>query len=102
MTWESNPERDRRQAAKVRHGWRGAEPLADAVGGFLGSEEMARIRRFQRVTPALRQVLGEKLCARVRPLRLQGGVLTIEVADGPAMHELRQHHAHALLAALAA
>jgi hypothetical protein len=101
VNWQPDPERDRRLAAQARHGRRAAEPLADTVGGFLGSEEMARIRRFQRVAPVLRQVLGEALCARVRPLRLAGGVLTVEVADGPAMHELRQHHAHALLAALA-
>jgi predicted nucleic acid-binding Zn ribbon protein len=102
MTWESNPERDKRLAARPRLGWRGAEPLAETVGGFLGSEEMARIRRFQRVTPVLREVLGETLSSRVKPLRLQAGVLTVEVADGPAMHELRQHFAHSLAAKLAA
>jgi len=102
VTWQPDPERDKRLAAKARHGWRGAVPLADTVGGFLGSEEMARIRRFQRVTPVLREILGEQLSARVKPLRLQAGVLTVAVADGPAMHELRNHHNHALQAALAA
>lgn len=98
----NDPERDRRAARQTRHGFRDAETLGDVVSSFMGSEEAKRMRRFQRVAPALREVLGEALMAKVKPLRMQGGVLTIEVVDGMALHELRQHHAHALLEALAA
>lgn len=58
------------------------------------------MRRFQRVAPALRKVLDDRLLGRVRPVRLNGGVLTLEVDDGMALHELRNHRAHALLAEL--
>ena len=36
----TDPERDRRLAQQVRHGWRNAEPLANAIDGFLTSEAM--------------------------------------------------------------
>ena len=65
------------------------------------SEQMRRMRRFQRVTPALRAVLPPPLLAAIQPIRLQEGVLTCAVTDAMAMHELRQHYATALLDALA-
>lgn len=66
------------------------------------SEDLRRLRRFQRVAGALKSVLDERRLARLKPVHLASGTLTIEVADGPLLAEMRQHHHHAVLAALAA
>jgi hypothetical protein len=65
------------------------------------SEEIQRLRRFQRVNGALSGALPASQLARITPIQLKGGVLTIDVADGLLLAELRQHHAQRLLAALA-
>ncbi len=96
------PDRDRTLAARPRNRPRYAEPLADLAGSFMKSEEIQRLRRFQRAAGALKATLTEKQRARIKPILLSGGQLTIEVADGPLLAELRQHVEHALLAALAA
>jgi hypothetical protein len=97
-----DPDRDRRLARQPRYAYRRAEGLGDAVDDLLGGEAGRRMRRFQRVAPALRDILPPNLLAKVRPILLQSGMLTLEVSDGMALHELRNHHAHALLEALAA
>lgn len=76
--------------------------LGSVVADLMRSEEIQRLRRFQRVNGALRGALGAAQLARITPVQLKGGVLTIEVADSPLLAELRQHHAQLLLAALAA
>ena len=98
----SNPDRDRQQAKRHRYGFRDAEPVADSMSSFLDSPEAQRMRRFQKVAPALREALSPVLLTKVTPVRMQNGVLTIEVSDGMALHELRQHASHDLLEALAA
>ena len=102
MSPDADPFRDRRLARQPRYAYRRAEDLGHAVDGLLGGEAGRRMRRFQRVAPALRDTLPAGLLAKVRPVLLQSGTLTLEVADGVALHELRQHHGHALLAALSA
>jgi hypothetical protein len=97
----NEPERDRRLARQPRYAYRRAESLDHAVDDLLGGEAGRRMRRFQRVAPALRDTLPPSLLAKVRPILLQSGALTLEVSDGVAMHELRNHHQHALLQALA-
>jgi len=97
-----NPDRDRRLAHRPRLGYRRADEVGDVMEGFLGSEAARRMKRFQKVVPALREVVPMGLIDKVRPLRLQGAVLTLEISDGVALHELRQHYAHAILAALSA
>ena len=97
-----SPDRDRRLAHKPRYGYRRAEEVADVVGGFMSSEAVKRMKRFQRVVPALREVVPAALLEKLTPVRLQGPTMTLEVVDGVALSELRQHHAHAILAALAA
>jgi predicted nucleic acid-binding Zn ribbon protein len=101
MSGTSDPLRDRQLAAQPRLRARNATPLADAVDGWLKSEEARRLRRFQRVAAALKQSLDARALARVRPLTFRSGVLTLEVTDGPLLAELRQHRQHALLDALA-
>jgi hypothetical protein len=102
MSSSSDPHRDRRVASQPRLKFRSSEALGEIVSSFMTSDEMKRMRRFQKVAPALREALPELLLAKVKPVRMQAGVLALEVVDGLALHELRQHHAHALLAALAA
>ena len=73
----------------------------DVVGALMKSEEIQRMRRFQRVNGALKDALPERHRAKLKPTQLKGGVLTIEVDDGLLLAELRQHHNHAVLGALA-
>lgn len=97
----SNPDRDRRLAGRPRYRYRAANALSEEMESLLGSETFRRLRRFQKVTDALKGVLGDVILARLKPVRLQAGILTIEVADGPLLAELRQHRERAVLQALA-
>jgi hypothetical protein len=97
----TDPERDRRMAARPRYRYRAANSLGDEIEDLLGSEAFRRLKRFQKVSDALKRVLGEPLLTRLKPVRLQSGVLTIEVVDGPLLAELRQHRERAVLQALA-
>ena len=97
----SNPDRDRRLAGRPRYRFRSANPLADEIQDLLGSETFRRLKRFQKVTDALKSSLGAVILAKLKPVRLQAGVLTIEVLDGPLLAELRQHRERAVLQALA-
>jgi hypothetical protein len=95
------PDRDRRLAAKPRYGYRAAQPLGNEIEHLLGSETFRRLKRFQKVTDALKLAVGGERLAKLKPVRLQAGVLTIEVVDGPLLAELRQHQERAVLQALA-
>jgi predicted nucleic acid-binding Zn ribbon protein len=97
----SNPERDRRLAARARYRYRAANALGDEIESLLGSETFRRLKRFQKVTDALKAAVGEQLLPKLKPTRIQAGVLTIEVIDGPLLAELRQHRERAVLQALA-
>jgi hypothetical protein len=97
-----SPERDRAMAAKVRHAPRGAIPLGEVLDRVLDRQTMARMRRFGRVAGVLRDQLSERERARVRPVALAGGTLTLEVDDGMLLAELAQHRAHAIETALVA
>jgi predicted nucleic acid-binding Zn ribbon protein len=77
-------------------------PVSALVDVLMKSEEIQRLRRFQRVATALAEVLSSTQTAKIKPVQLRGGVLTIDVFEGLLLAELRQHHAHRLLAALAA
>jgi hypothetical protein len=99
---DHGPERDRRLASRPRYRFRAAEPLGGEIEHLLGSETFRRLRRFQKVADALKSVLGPTALARLKPVRLQAGVLTVEVIDGPLLAELRGHHERRVIAALAA
>jgi hypothetical protein len=89
-------------AAQPRHAPRRSVALGTVVADLMRSEEIQRLRRFQRINGALRAALPAGQLAKITPIQLKGGVLTLDVSDGPLLAELRQHHAHQLLAALAA
>lgn len=94
--------RDRQLAAQARYGPRRAVALADALDDFRGSAEYGAMRRFARVNGAIAAVLPAAASGRVRPLALRSGVLTLEVADGVLLAELRATIARRLLVSLAA
>ena len=59
------------------------------------------MKRFAAVRGALAEALTEKELAKVKPISIAAGVLTMEVADGVLLGELRNHRNHDLLSALA-
>ncbi len=94
--------RDRELARQPRYGGSRVESFDHLVKGFLTSEEVARMKRFGRVRGALDKVLSATEAPKVQPVRLVQGQLTLEVADGILLAELRSHRQTALLEALAA
>lgn len=98
----SNPERDRRLAAEPRYQARRPQELGDLVHAFMRSDEVRRMKRFQAVAAALAEVIPAARLAKVKPISISGGVLTLEVADAVLMTELRAHQQSALVAALVA
>jgi hypothetical protein len=98
----SNPERDRALAARPRDGWRRAAPLGNVVEDFRHSPEFAAMRRFTRVNTALKEALPERAQGRVKAIAMRAGTLTLEVADGVLLAELRTTCARRILDALAA
>lgn len=96
------PERDRALARQPRNRPRYAEAVGDLVDAVVDDEARRRMRRFGKAVAALKTVLPAAALARVRPVDLRAGTLTLAVEDGPLLAELRQHHHHALLAALVA
>jgi hypothetical protein len=97
-----SPERDRALARKPRLGFRKAEGIDALVRGFLSSEEVRRMKRFAAVRGALALALNETELLKVKPISIRAGVLSLEVADGVLLGELRNHRNHDLLSALAA
>lgn len=97
-----DPERDRRLAARARSFPARAVPLGNEIAAFRASPEFAAMRRFARVNAVLRETLPEMAQGKVRAVILKGGVLTLEVADGILLAELRSTAARRLTAALAA
>lgn len=98
----SDPDRDRRLASRPRDGWRRADALGSEVEGFRRSPEFAAMRRFARIHSALHEALPERARGKVRAVGMRGGVLTLEVADGVLLAELRSTAVRPLLAALTA
>lgn len=96
-----SPERDRALARKPRLGFRKAEGIDSLVRGFLSSDEVRQMKRFAAVRGALAETLTEKELAKVKPISIAAGVLSMEVADGVLLGELRNHRNHDLLSALA-
>ncbi len=95
-------QRDREMARKQRFGGSRLESFDHLVKSFLSSDDVHRMRRFGRVRGSLDRVLTEAESAKVQPVRLVQGQLTLEVTDNILMSELRGHRQVALLASLAA
>ncbi len=96
-----SPERDRLLASRPRLGPRRAVSVGEVVRWVMGDAEMQRRRRFLRVTDALKAAIDAKHLNRIKPIRFAGGLLTIEVVDGPLLAEMKQHVEPRLLTALA-
>ncbi len=98
----SDPERDRALAAKPRDGWRRAAPLGNVVEDFRHSPEFAAMRRFTRVNSALKEALPAQAQGKVKAVAMRAGTLTLEVADGVLLAELRTTCTRRIQDALAA
>ena len=98
----SDPERDRALAARPRDGWRRAAPLGNVVEDFRHSPEFAAMRRFTRVNTALKEAVPASAHGKVRAIAMRAGTLTLEVADGVLLAELRTTCTRRILDALAA
>lgn len=97
-----SPERDRWVARQVRHGPRRAQGVGDLVDAVLNREERNRMRRYGKAVAVLRAHLPAAVHARIRPVDLRGGVLTVAVKDSVLLSEMTQHHAAGLQQALVA
>ncbi len=97
----SDPDRDRRLAAKPRDGWRRVAGLGNEVESFRLSPEFAALRRFTRINSALKEALPVHAFGKVRAIAMRAGVLTLEVADGVLLAELRSTCNRRVLEALA-
>lgn len=95
------PERDRRLAQRPRYAFRSAASIGDEISSFMNSDAFQRLRRFQRVNGALKAALGAAALAKMKAVQLKAGILTIDVAEGPLLAELRQHAERTVLQALA-
>lgn len=85
------PERDRRLARQVRHGWRKAEGAGDVLRDWIRGPEGKRLRRNARVVGVLKEVLTDAEMDKVEPIAIRNGVLTLGVADNVLLSELRNH-----------
>lgn len=97
----STPERDRALASRPRDGWRKVAGLGAELESFRHSPEFAAMRRFTRVNTALREALPEHAQGKVKAVNMRAGTLTLEVADGVLLAELRTMCARRILEALA-
>lgn len=95
-------QRDLAQARQVRFGARTPVAASALVETIIGGPAAVKIKKFLRVNAILAKELPEALRIRISPVRLEGGIVTIEVADSVLLAELRNHHQHRLVAALVA
>ncbi|MEK7415801.1 MAG: DciA family protein [Planctomycetota bacterium] len=104
MTTQSSspgPDRDRQLAAQPRDGYRAAALLGETLAQLRASKEYASMRRFARVHGALERALPATAHGKVRAIGLRDGVLTLEVANGVLLAELRSTCARRLLSEFA-
>lgn len=99
-TAHSDPDRDRRLAGQVRHGYRRATGAGDILDRWWRGADGQRLRRMRRLGGALRSVLSEAELERIEPVSLRDGVLTLAVADSMLLSELRNHRHGVVLATL--
>jgi hypothetical protein len=61
----------------------GTTAVGDLLAGLLGRREFAQGMRLGRLAKAWPEVVGERLAGECRPIRLEGGTLTVAAASGP-------------------
>jgi predicted nucleic acid-binding Zn ribbon protein len=61
----------------------GTTAVGDLLGGLLGRKEFAEGMRLGRLARAWPDVVGERLAGDCRPIRLEGGTLTVAASSGP-------------------
>jgi predicted nucleic acid-binding Zn ribbon protein len=61
----------------------GATPVGDLLAGLLGKKEFAEGMRLGRLAKGWAEVVGERLATECRPVRLDGGTLTVAASSGP-------------------
>jgi len=61
----------------------GATPVGDLLAGLLGKQEFAEGMRLGRLAKGWADVVGERLAAECRPVRLDAGTLTVAASSGP-------------------
>lgn len=82
-------------SASMRNPWTGVDPdrgliaLDGTLEAVLERVTEGRLARFEIIKGAWPQVVGDKWSDRSRPVRYEGGVLTVEVSDGRAASGLR-------------
>ena len=78
---QSEERRPRPRDPKVRV--EGTTAVGDLLAGLLGRREFAEGMRLGRLTKAWAEVVGERLAGECRPIRLEGGTLTVAASSGP-------------------
>lgn len=61
----------------------GTTPVSDLLSGILGRKEFAEGMRLGRLAKVWPEVVGERLAAECRPVRLEAGNLTVAASSGP-------------------
>jgi predicted nucleic acid-binding Zn ribbon protein len=61
----------------------GTTAVGDLLAGLLGRREFAEGMRLGRLARAWGEVVGERLAGECRPIRLDGGTLTVAASSGP-------------------
>jgi hypothetical protein len=61
----------------------GTTAVGDLLAGLLGRKEFAEGMRLGRLAKAWADVVGERLAGECRPIRLEGGTLTVAASSGP-------------------
>lgn len=96
------PERDRQLAAQPHPGYRRPAELGETVKLLRASPEYAAMRRFARVHGVLMRALPPTAQGKVKAVAMRDGAITLEVADGVLLSELRSTCVRRLLAEFAA
>ena len=77
-----------RLRSKTKRDPRIAVPMKDALKEYLRETGLGPRLRHHQIYKAYAQALGRMLSKRARPVRFQGGRLTVEVESAAHLHEL--------------
>jgi hypothetical protein len=74
--------------------------IEEAIGRWLRTNKVSRRVSRDGVFSRWKEVVGEELAARTRPIDLRGGELLIEVDSAPLLHELATYFSAEILESL--